>query len=66
MCFCCPQPEQRNQAQARTYDYYDEDHCDKNMAIALKAVEAAKDSHGFAAVKVCDSGCARRVCFVAL
>ncbi len=42
----------RNKLQSRTYDYYGEEECDKNMHIALKAVQAARETSGFAAVKV--------------
>lgn len=57
-CFPCecvivhhPQVD-RNELQSRTYDYTGELECDKNTEITLKAIEAAKDSKGFAAVKV--------------
>lgn len=42
----------RNELQSRTYDYAGEDECDKNAAITLKAIQAAAETKGFAAVKV--------------
>lgn len=42
----------RNELQSRTYDYVNELECDKNAEISMKAIEAAKESKGFAAVKV--------------
>jgi hypothetical protein len=42
----------RHKLQSRTYDYYGEAECDKNLEIALQAVQAAKETAGFAAVKV--------------
>lgn len=43
----------RHQLQSRTYDYSGEEECDKNAEISLKAILAAKETQGFAAVKVC-------------
>ena len=45
----------RNVLQSRTYDYSGEEECDKNAEISLKAIQAATESKGFAAVKVCSS-----------
>lgn len=42
----------RNVLQSRTYDYSGEEECDKNAEISLKAIQAATESKGFAAVKV--------------
>ena len=42
----------RHKLSSRTYDYHGEEECDNNLAIALKAVEAAKETAGFAAVKM--------------
>ena len=52
VCMCVWSQVDRNELQSRTYDYSGEEQCDLNADISLKAIEAAKATHGCAAVKV--------------